>query len=465
MPVPARSSLTLAVVVAALAAAPAASAQTAAPAVPAGLADTTDRVAGPTKDGEVAPVRPLQVIVEFADDAGEEGRVAAAAAVDGGLLRVSGPHTRLMGLPPGADGEQALRTLREREDVVSAVPNHVGRAAGYTPDDPGAGAGWEAVQWNFLAAHGVNAPDAWTNLREAGRAGGKGTVVAVIDSGVAYRDDGRYELSPDFTRSQFVRGRDFLRDSPYPLDTSGHGTHIAGTIAERTDNGVGVTGLAYGSRIMPLRVLDSEGFGDSDDIARAVRFAAREGADVINLSIEFDDEIEARDIPNLLEAIEYAREKDVNVVAASGNSAADSVPYPARAPGVIAVGATTESGCLAEYSNAGRMVDVVAPGGGRDANVPDDPRCSLDNDGRNIVQMTFDGQVDEFLLPRDYEGTSMASPHVAGTIALVLASGVLGDDPKPKEVELHIEDTARDLGSRSLYGHGLVDAAAATRPR
>ena len=469
MSVPARSSLALAVVVAALAAAPAASAQTGAPAVPAvpeGLADTTDRVPGPTKDGEVAPVRPLQVIVEFARDAGEEGRLAAATAVDGELLRVSGPHTRLVGLPPGASGEEALRTLREREDVVSAVPNHVGRAARYVPDDPGEGAGWQAVQWNFLAAHGVNAPDAWTNLRRAGRAGGRGVVVAVVDSGVAYRNDGRYRLSPDFARSQFVRGYDFLGESPYPVDTSGHGTHIAGTIAQRTDNGVGVTGLAYGSRIMPLRVLDREGFGDSDDMARAIRFAAREGADVINLSIEFNDEIEARDIPNLLKAIEYARNKGVNVVAASGNSAADRVPYPGRAPGVIAVGATTESGCLAEYSNAGRMVDLVAPGGGRDANVPDDPRCSLDNDGRDIVQMTFDrDDVGDFLLAKDYEGTSMAAPHVAGTIALVLASGVLGDDPKPKEVEWHIEETARDLGSRRLYGHGLVDAAAATKPR
>lgn len=463
MPVPARSSLALAAVVAALAAAPAASAQTTAPSVPADLADNTDRVAGPTKDGEVAPVRPLQVIVEFADDADEKGRLAAAAAVDGELLRVSGPHTRLIGLPPGADGREALRTLRKREDVASAVPNHVARAARYIPDDPGEGAGWQSVQWNFLAAHGVNASDAWTNLRRAGRAGGKGTVVAVIDSGVAYRNDGRFELSPDFVRSQFVRGYDFLRDTPYPVDTSGHGTHIAGTIAERTNNGVGVAGLAYGARIMPLRVLDREGFGDSDDMARAIRFAAREGADVINLSIEFDDEVKARDIPSLLEAIKYARDKDVSVVAASGNSAADRVPYPARAPGVIAVGATTESGCLAEYSNAGRMVDLVAPGGGRDANVPDDPRCSRNRGGRNIVQVTFDGPVDNFLLARDYEGTSMAVPHVAGTIALVLASGVLGDDPNPKEVELHLEKTARDLGSRRLYGHGLVDAAAATR--
>ena len=466
MSAPARSSLTLAAVVVALAAVTSpASAQSAAPPVPAGLADTTHRVAGPTKAGDVAPVRPLQVIVEFAADAGEEGRRAAAAAVDGELLRVSGPHTRLLGLPTGADGDKALRRLREREDVVSAVPNHVGRAAGYIPNDPGEGAGWEAVQWNFLEAHGVNAPDAWRNLQAAGRPGGRGVIVAVIDSGVAYRDAGRYRLSPDFARSQFVRGYDFLRDSPYPVDTSGHGTHIAGTIAERTGNGRGVTGLAYGSRIMPLRVLDKKGFGDSDDIARAIRFAAREGADVINLSIEFGDEIEARDIPGLLEAIEYARNKNVNVVAASGNSAADRVPYPARAPGVLAVGGTTESGCLAEFSNGGRMLDLVAPGGGRDANVPGDPRCSPGRAGRNIVQMTFKRSPDDFFLAQHFQGTSAASPHVAATIALVLASGVLGDDPKPKEVELHLENTARDLGSRLLYGHGLVDAAAATRPR
>ena len=464
MSVPPRSFLALAVVVAALTTPPTAAAQTAALPVPAGLADTTARVAGPTNDGEVAPVRPLQVIVQFAADAGQDGRQAAAAAVDGELLRVSGPHTRLLGLPPGADGEAALRTLRERQDVVSAVPNHVGRAASYVPNDPGQGAGWGAVQWNFLSAHGVNAPDAWTNVRRAGRPGGKGVVVAVIDSGVAYRDQGRYRISPDFARSQFVRGYDFLADSPYPIDTSGHGTHIAGTIAERTDNGVAVTGLAYGSRIMPLRVLDHQGFGDSDDIARAIRFAAREGADVINLSIEFNDRIEARDIPGLLKAIEYARDKNVNVVAASGNSAADRVPYPARAPGVIAVGATTESGCLAEFSNAGRMLDLVAPGGGRDANVPGDPRCSPGRPGRNIVQMTFDRSVDRFLLVQDFKGTSAAAPHVAATIALVLASGVLGDDPKPKAVELHLENTARELGSRPLYGHGLVDAAAATRP-
>ena len=466
MSLPARSSLALAAAIATLAAAPAAFAQTPAPAaplVPNGLANTTERVAGPTKGGEVVPVRPLQVVVEFARDAGEEGRLAAAAAVDGELLRVSGPHTRLIGLPAGADGEEALRTLRERGDVVSAVPNHVGRAARYIPDDPGEGTGWEATQWNFLAAHGVNAPGAWSNLRKAGREGGKGIVVAVIDSGVAYRNDDGYELSPDFARSQFVRGYDFLRNSPYPYDTSGHGTHIAGTIAERTDNGFGVTGLAYKARIMPLRVLDRDGFGDSEDMARAIRFAGREGADVINLSIEFDEEVGTRDISHLLDAIEYARDKGANVVAASGNSAADRVPYPARAPGVIAVGATTESGCLAEYSNAGRMVDLVAPGGGRDANVPDDPNCSPDNDGRNIVQMTFDGPFDNFLLAKNYQGTSMAAPHVAGAAALVLASGVLGDDPKPKEVEWHLEETARDLGGRRLYGHGLVDAAAATR--
>jgi len=319
-------------------------------------------------------------------------------------------------------------------------------------------------QWNFLAQFGVNAPEAWQNLIDTGRDGGRGSVVAVIDSGVAYRTSGRYRRSPDFSRSQFVRGYDFLRDDPYPIDVSGHGTHIAGTIAERTGNGTGVTGLAYGARLMPLRVLDADGLGDSDDMARAVRYAASNGADVINLSIEFDETVGPRDIPNLLTALRYARAKNVDVIAAAGNSSRDTVPYPARAPGVIGVGATTDSGCLSNFSNAGRFVDLVAPGGGSDANVAGDPRCRDSDAGRDVVQLTFNRSTRTFGLLDGYEGTSMAAPHVAATAALVRSSRVLGADPTPKALEYHLERTARRWGPRGLYGNGLVDAAAATEP-
>ena len=147
--------------------------------------------------------------------------------------------------------------------------------------------GWQKLQWNFLPETGVNAPEAWANLARAGRPGGKGVVVAVLDTGVAYANRGRFRRSPDFSKSRFVRGWDFVEDDPYPNDDNGHGTHVASTIAEGTGNTIGLTGLAYGVKIMPVKVLDSHGEGDSQQIADGIRFAAKHGAQVINLSFEF----------------------------------------------------------------------------------------------------------------------------------------------------------------------------------
>jgi serine protease len=142
------------------------------------------------------------------------------------------------------------------------------------------------------------------------------------------------------------------------------------------------------------------------------------------------------------------------------------VAYPARAAEVLSVGATTEHGCLADYSNSGSSLDLVAPGGGKDAVIDTDPNCqALDRRGRDIVQMTFKPSTGVFGLPGRYTGTSMAAPHVSGTAALVIASGVLGPTPTPEAIEARLEGTARDLGTPgpdNFYGHGLLDAAAAT---
>jgi serine protease len=347
-------------------------------------------------------------------------------------------------------------------------------AGGLIPNDtgiPGMGGGapgdWVQAQWNFAGPFGVRAPQAWANVASDGAPGGRGVIVAVLDTGVAYMNRGPFRRSPEFSRWGFVGGYDFVDGTPYANDRNGHGTFVAGTIAEATDNRYGLTGLAFAAQIMPVRVLNREGEGDASTIAKGVRFAVRHGARVINLSLEFSSDVTARDIPQLMAALRYAHRRGVVVVAAAGNEGHAAIAYPARAPHVIAVGASTEHGCLANYSNEGRGLTLVAPGGGADADLPGDPNCRpADPPGRDVFQMTFTGSSPRvFGFPGGYEGTSMAAPHVAGTVALMIAARVLGRRPTVAQITRRLRATARrlgDPGDAGLYGAGLLDAAAAT---
>ena len=315
----------------------------------------------------------------------------------------------------------------------------------------------------------MNAPEAWANVAADGHPGGEGVTVAVLDTGVAYANRGPFRRSPDFSRYEFVQGYDFVDKNPYPNDRNGHGTFVAATIAEETNNHYGLTGLAYGARIMPVRVLDTEGEGEASTIAEGVVFAVRHHAQVINLSLEFSPGVTAADIPELIDALRYAHHMGVLVVAAAGNEGHAAIAYPAHAPDVVAVGATTEHGCLASYSNDGAGLTLVAPGGGPDATLPGDPNCMPElPSGRDIFQVTFTGSSPRvFGIPNGYEGTSMATPHVAATAALIIASGVLGPHPTPAQLVARMRDTATKLGGggdERLYGAGLVNAGAATAP-
>jgi serine protease len=366
------------------------------------------------------------------------------------------------------DVERTVERLRRREDVRYAAPNPVARAAAFIPNDPGLGQGWHAMQWNFLAENGVNAPEAWQHAIDAGRPGAKGVKIAVLDSGVAYANRPPFRRSPDLDRTRFAQGYDFVDNDRFPFDENGHGTHVASTLAESTNNGRGLTGLAYNATIVPVRVLDRNGEGDAARIADAVRWSVRKGVDLINLSLEFGVDVGARDIPSLLDALAYARRKGVLVVGAAGNEGERIIAFPARSSNVFAIGATTEHGCLSDFSNLGSALDMVAPGGGTDA-VNDDPNCKPDaTPGRPIYQLTLEGgSVTRFGVPSTYEGTSMAAPHVTATAALVIATGVLGRKPSPARLIARLEGTARDLGPPGRdrrYGAGLLDAAAATDP-
>lgn len=342
--------------------------------------------------------------------------------------------------------------------------------AGFIPNDPGRGTtpgGWASAQWNFTGPFGVDAPDAWQNMIAAHAPGGRGVIIAVLDTGVAYANHGKFRRSPDLKATSFVRGYDFVDHDPYPEDREGHGTHVASTIVEATNNAYGLTGLAYGARVMPIRVLDSQGEGDASTIAEGVRYAVDHGAQIINMSLEFTDVV-ASDIPTLISAMRYAHNRGVLIVGAAGNEADHKVDYPARSPYVLAVGATTEHGCLSEFSNTGPGLDLVAPGGGADA-VENDPDCMPDNaTGHDIYQVTYTSALTRhFGIPGGYKGTSMAAPHVAATAALIIASRVIGNHPTPNEIRDRLEATATDLGPTGYdhrYGWGLIDAAAATTP-
>ncbi|MEO8212480.1 MAG: S8 family serine peptidase, partial [Myxococcales bacterium] len=295
-------------------------------------------------------------------------------------------------------------------------------------------------QWHLTQ---VGLPGAW----EMGQ--GAGVIVAVIDTGVS--------RVPDLAQTTFVPGFNFIDNSEDAADDHGHGTHVAGTIAQSTNNKVGVGGVAFKASIMPLKVLSARGSGSMAAIAQAIRFAADHGAKVINMSLGGPFPVGA-----IGSAVKYAHGKGVTVVAAAGNDGRGKVGYPARYPGVIAVAATQFDESTTFYSNWGPQVDIAAPGG----NV----RVDQNGDGKpdGVLQNTI---VPGNISKTDYlwfMGTSMASPHVAGVAALIVGAGVT----KPDAVEEILLDTARKPKSRAAaaasadrlddhYGAGLVDARAA----
>ena len=375
---------------------------------------------------------------------------------------------------PGRSLAGATRELERRRGVRFAHPNWIARAsyAVYDQGSMGEPGAWRREQWNFLGKPGgVRAEAAWKRVARRGRPGATGVTVAVVDSGVAYAAAEGFAASPDFAPARFVPGFDFVDDDREPLDENGHGTHVAGTIAEETTVGSPsakpdyLTGLAYGSTLMPVRVLDDDGTGLALDVAEGVDWAAEHGADVINLSLQLPAEVQScSDVPELCAATRRAKRAGALVVGAAGNSEGGGLPhalFPAAAPAVLGVGATTEHGCLAAYSNYGPGVDVLAPGGGPPAPPALKPRC--EGDAAHVYQLTyacFPGLCHDFsqFAIRPDVGTSMAAAHASGVAALVRASGRAST---PRALTRRLVCTARRAKPKEYYGRGLLDAGRA----
>ena len=317
---------------------------------------------------------------------------------------------------------RALRRSELKTYTESIEPNYV-YSIQAAPNDPD-----YSKQWNLRS---INIEAAWDETQ------GQGMTVAVIDTGIS--------PVPDLADTAFVEGYDFVNDQVEAQDDHGHGTHVAGTIAQSTNNGYGVAGIAYKASLMPLKVLGAGGGGTVADIADAIRFAADHGADVVNMSLGGMGDSQV-----LQDAVEYAYGKGVVLVAAAGNANTNSASFPARYPQVIAVSALDASGTKAPYSNFGAGVDISAPGGSIEG----------ENTLGGILQNTIDSATGEPVF-RAFQGTSMAAPHVAGVAALLKAAG----EDDPAAIAQIIKQSARIIENDSLnhYGAGQLDAAAAVQ--
>lgn len=283
-------------------------------------------------------------------------------------------------------------------------------------------------QWSFQTVGGQNA---W------GYATGRGVVVAVVDTGIACEDvDGFHKVS-DLAETKCIKGYNFVSDNDNASDDQGHGTHVAGTIAQSTNNALGVAGLAFDCALMPVKVLSANGSGTTIGVADGVRWAADHGADVINMSLGGGPSSEI-----MHEAVRYAQSKGVIVVVAAGNNG-KYVEYPGAYDESFTVSATDQNDQIAYFSSRGPQVNIAAPG----VDILQQTICDA---GRNGCEQYA-----------AYKGTSMATPHVAGIAALLMSAGV-NDVQKVKSI---LSDTANlpegNQKGSDLYGAGVINAGKA----
>ena len=411
-------------------------------------------------------------------DAGRARRVARTLPGNWNLLE----------LDPAAAAAQSVTALRAAPEVADATLNYRVHPNQVRPNDQ-----YYNLQWNFEA---INLPTAW-QINPGAR---NDVIVAVVDTGLNTVTDTfvfdspivgqipvRFATVPDLVSDdRIVDAYDFIYDDEFPVDLGGHGTHVAGTIAQQTNNSVGVAGVAYNVKLMPLKVISGGSFISWDDIfapgnlggsvaivADAIRYAADNGAKVINLSLGGEGVA-----PALRDAISYAVSKGAFVAIAAGNSAEDGNPqeypaaYGADIKGAMTVGAVNRNLRRAPYSAFHSYVEVCAPGGETtddfdfDGGVTqmgyeEDATLSFLSASQKVAALMqgFRPRFDVFEL-RPFQGTSMATPHVSGVAALLYSQGITS----PAAIEDAIRRFAMPIQARAdECGAGLVDARRALR--
>lgn len=319
--------------------------------------------------------------------------------------------------------------LRGNSNIEGVEPNYY-MTAFSVPNDP-----YYKYQWHLDL---IQMKEAWDFPQ------GAPVTVAVIDTGIAFENYQDHFVVEDLKASQFVHPYNFIAGNEHANDDHGHGTHVAGTIAQLTNNGIGVAGVAPQVRLMPLKVLNSGGYGTISDIAAAIRYAADNGASVINMSLggPFPSRI-------LHRACEYAYRKGVVIVCAAGNSGRSGISYPAKYPECISVSAVRYDGTLTWYSSYGAGLTIAAPGG--DTNVDQNGDGLMDGVLQNTLNPQDPTQQGYFL----FQGTSMAAPHVAAAAALLVSHGITD----PDAVRRQLQKSAHPVpgGSAEQYGAGILD--------
>lgn len=351
-------------------------------------------------------------------------------------------------VPKGKDIISFIEEVKKMKGVKEATLDYIFKAL-WSPNDS-----FYQYQWNLWKF--TNLEKAWDLIG----GGSEDVIIGLLDTGCSFElfpvpsyekhkvNGNTYRIYPDYNPTTFLRGRDFVNNDYHPNDDNGHGTHISGTIAEATDNLIGLAGIAFNVKIVPIKVLDYDGMGELSKIADGIIWATDSAnVNIINISLGATGSNSY-----LYEAIIYAYSKNVVIVGASGNDGEEGVYFPARYNEVLAVGAYNINGQRASYSNYGYELDVVGPGGG------------ATNNNDFIYQEVFMPFINYDTLAKldiygyfGFVGTSMATPHISALSALMLS---MNPDLKNYELLNIIIENCNDIspsGWDKYTGYGIPD--------